>query len=176
MPQRYCAACGHPLTLRPVAPHDIARLVCDGCQRITYPAAKPTAGAIVLRDGRALLARRAVEPARGKWDVPGGFLEPDELPQTGAIRELREETGLDIAITGLLGFYIDDYPYGQPGEREKVLIIYFLATAEGDPHANDDVASLTWLAPHELPAPADLAFPHLAQALADLRHKLTARK
>lgn len=170
---RYCTACGHPLTLRPVGPQAIERLVCDGCQRVVYPAAKPTAGAIVLRDGRALLARRAVEPARGKWDVPGGFLEPDELPTTGAIRELHEETGLTITLTELLGFYIDDYPYGHPGDREKVLIVYFLATADGDPHAADDVASLTWFAPHELPAPTDLAFPHLAQALTDLRRKLT---
>lgn len=172
MTARFCAACGGHLSQGSFPPHGIARPICDRCGRVVYAAAKPTAGALVLRDGRVLLARRGVEPGRGKWDIPGGFLEPDELPQEGAIRELREETGLIIAITGLLGFYLDDYPYGQPGDDEKVLIVYFLATAEGDARPDDDIDGLAWFAPDELPAPADLAFPHLARALADLRTAL----
>jgi 8-oxo-dGTP diphosphatase len=150
----------------------VERLGCDRCGRIVYPAAKPTAGALVMRDGRVLLVRRGVEPGRGKWDIPGGFLEPDELPQEGAIRELREETGLAITPTALLGFYVDDYPYGPPGNVEKVLIVYFLATAAGEARPDDDAEAIGWFAPGELPAPGDLAFPHLARALDDLRRKL----
>lgn len=171
MSPRYCADCGSLLTERRVGAGGIARPVCDRCGRVYYAAAKPTAGAVVVRDGRVLLVRRGVEPGRGKWDIPGGFLEPDELPQAGAIRELCEETGLTITPTELLGFYLDDYPYGPPGSDEKVLIVYFLATAEGDPHAADDVDGVGWFAPDALPAPADLAFPHLTRALADLRRR-----
>jgi 8-oxo-dGTP diphosphatase len=119
-----------------------------------------------------LLVQRAVDPGRGKWDIPGGFLEPDELPQEGAIRELREETGLAITPTDLLGFYMDDYPYGPPGSQEKVLIVYFLATATGDAHPADDASAIGWFVPDDLPGPADLAFPHLARALDDLRQRL----
>ena len=172
MPPCYCTACGHPLTRRPLGSQGHERPVCDGCGRVAYAAAKPTAGAIVLRDGRALLARRALDPGRGKWDIPGGFLEPDELPEAGAIRELREETGLTITPTALLGFYLDDHPYGDPADNEKVLIIYFLAAATGDPQPADDIDGIAWFAPHELPAPTDLAFPHLIQALADLRQRM----
>ncbi len=166
---RFCADCGGALSWREVGAHRVARQVCDGCGRVVYPAAKPTAGALVVRDGRVLLVRRAVEPGRGKWDIPGGFLEPDELPQEGAIRELREETGLAIAITDLLGFYVDDYPYGPPGSAEKVLIAYFLATADGEARPDDDAAAVGWFAPDELPGPDDIAFPNVVPALADLR-------
>ena len=169
MAPRYCADCGAALTERLVGAERIVRPVCDRCGRVHYAAAKPTAGALVVREGRVLLVRRAVNPGRGKWDIPGGFLEPDELPPAGAVRELREETGLTITTTDLLGFYLDDYPYGPPGSNEKVLIVYFLATAVGEPHAADDVDGVGWFGPEALPAPADLAFPHLAQALADLR-------
>ena len=161
MPPRYCTTRAHPLTRRPLGPQRIVRPVCDGCGRIVYAAAKPTAGAVVLRDGRALLARRALDPARGKWDIPGGFLEPDELPEAGAIRELREETGLMITPTALLGFYLDDHPYGDPADNEKVLIIYFLATATGDPHPADDIDRLAELAAPPHPPPPQPRRPRL---------------
>ena len=169
----FCSDCGGPLTWRATGAQQIARQVCDRCGRVVYPASKPTAGALVVRDGRVLLVRRAVDPGRGKWDIPGGFLEPDELPQEGAIRELREETGLTITPTALLGFYLDDYPYGPPGSNEKVLIVYFLATATGEARPDDDASAVGWFAPGDLPGPGDLAFPHLAQALADLRQRLS---
>ena len=55
--------------------------------------AKPTGSALVVREGRVPLVRRAIEPARGAWDIPGGFLEHDEHPEAGAVRELQEGTG-----------------------------------------------------------------------------------
>jgi ADP-ribose pyrophosphatase YjhB (NUDIX family) len=169
---RFCGDCGGTLAWRAVGPQQIERQVCASCGRVVYPAAKPTAGALVVRDGRVLLVQRAMEPGRGKWDIPGGFMEPDELPQEAAIRELREETGLAVTPTDLLGFYVDDYPYAPPGSNEKVLIIYFLATATGEPHPDDDAAAIGWFAPGDLPGPANLAFPHLARALDDLRQRL----
>lgn len=91
---RFCPDCGAEL-----APPDTARLLaqtCQSCGAIHWRNAKPCAGALVVRDGRVLLGRRAVEPAKGAWDIPGGFLEPWEAPAHAAIREVREETGLEI--------------------------------------------------------------------------------
>ena len=175
MTPRFCADCGGPLSTYRLVAHEPPRQVCDRCGRVWYRNARPTAGAFVLRDGRALLVRRGVPPALGKWDIPGGFLEVDEHPDDGVRRELREETGLDIAPTGILGFYLERYPFAPPDSGEMVLCIYYLATADGEPHPSDDAAAVGWFAPADFPPADDLAFPHLAAALEDLRRHLERR-
>lgn len=163
MRARYCPACGGPLQKRHLQPDEPARDVCTRCGRIHFRNAKPTASALVVRDGRVLLVQRAIEPARGAWDIPGGFLEVDEHPEAGTVRELREETGLAITIIGLLGIYLDRY--GSAGDADTTLNIVYLAMAQGDPRAADDAATIGWFAPAELPE--TFAFEHMRAALAD---------
>ncbi len=168
MGARYCLRCGGLLVTRPGSGHEPARQVCAGCGRVHYRNAKPTGSALVVRDGRVLLVRRAIEPARGAWDIPGGFLEHDEHPEAGAVRELQEETGLDIRIAGLLGIYLDVYPYGDPTDSDTTLNLVYLATAPaGEPRPADDADAIGWFGPDELPD--NLAFAHMAAALADWR-------
>lgn len=86
------------------------RQVCDSCGFIHYDNPKIVAGAVVRwtpEDGedRLLLCRRAIEPRRGWWTLPAGFLEVGESPAEGAQREAREEACAEITITGLLGIY-----------------------------------------------------------------------
>ena len=100
-----------------------------------------------------LLARRAVEPELGKWDLPGGFLEEGEEPLAGLRRELREETGLEVEPLSFLGAWVDTYGDGEGAIA--TLNLYWLARAAGEPHAADDVAELRWFAADELP---ELAF------------------
>jgi 8-oxo-dGTP diphosphatase len=111
-----------------------------------------------------LLVKRSIEPFRGCWDIPGGFLEADEHPRAGAVREVREETGLEVRLTGLFGFYMGRYSYGDEGDH--CLNIYFLAeVVGGKERPNDDAVELAWFSPGELPEA--IAFDHARQVLED---------
>ncbi len=162
-PQRFCMRCGGPLEIHI---RDAEPLwVCTLCGWRHYRNAKPCAGALILRDGCVLLIRRDREPYTGFWDIPGGFLRADELPQDGAIREAREETGLDVQIVALLGFYLDSYVY--QGEHSPTLNIYFVTTATGEPVVGDEADAFRWFPLDALPE--QIAFAHAPQVLADLR-------
>lgn len=141
---RFCPACGHPLETQMIdrAP----RRVCPACGRIHWRNAKPCAGALVVRHGKVLLVRRAVEPFLGYWDVPGGYCEADEHPADAARREVREETGLDIELTGLLGIWLDE------NQGQTTLNVFYLARPLGrrlQPGSDADGAA--WFAPGALP-------------------------
>jgi len=156
-PHRFCPRCGGTLetVLRPHDEHP--RQVCTACGRVHYRNAKPCAGVLTVRDRRLLLVRRGIEPFLGYWDIPGGFLEEGERPEDGAVREVREETGLLVRLTGLFGFYVDRYLYQDEGGF--TLNVYFLGeVVGGEERAGDDAAQLGWFAPDELPT--RVAFDH----------------
>src|SRR6185295_4409721 len=102
---RYCSRCGRDLIERYVPEERRMRRRCEGCGLIQYENPRVVASVIVERDGLLLLQRRAMEPRAGFWTFPGGFLEVGEGAEDGAVRETREETGLDVTLTGLLGVY-----------------------------------------------------------------------
>jgi ADP-ribose pyrophosphatase YjhB (NUDIX family) len=156
---RFCPDCGAQLPELQDADRVLAQ-TCNTCSAIHWRNAKPCAGALVVSDGRVLLGRRAVEPARGAWDIPGGFLEPWELPQHAAAREVLEETGLVVET--------DDDPFivviDRYADRDYTLNLYYRAEiVGGSPRPADDLAELHWFAPGELPT--DLAFAHCAEVL-----------
>jgi ADP-ribose pyrophosphatase YjhB (NUDIX family) len=155
--------------LRAPHPGEPARRQCERCGRILYQNSKPTACALVVRHGCVLLVRRAIPPALGQWDIPGGFLEAGERPEAGVVRELREETGLDITITRLLGLYIGEYVYGD--EAASTLdVVYVAGAPSGEPVAADDASEVGWFTPEELPT--SLAFAHQPAILEDWRKTL----
>lgn len=140
----YCPACGVPLTEQTIDRR--LRRVCPGCGRVDWRNAKPCAGALIVRNGKVLLVRRAIEPFRGYWDIPGGFCEVDEHPTETAIREVKEETGLEIELTGLLGLWMDDY------EGSMSLNVYYLARPlSREVRPADDADAAAWFAPDALP-------------------------
>jgi 8-oxo-dGTP diphosphatase len=98
-------------------------------------------GAIVVRDEALLMVRRAQEPARGLWSVPGGKVERTEYLADAVRREVREETGLEIEVGDLAGFF------EVIGEDDHYVIMDFLATYEGDdsPRPGDDVDRVRWV-------------------------------
>jgi len=81
------------------------RYVCGQCGHIAYSNPKIVVGSVVAHEGRILLCRRAIDPRKGFWTLPAGFLEEHETPEAGAAREAREEAQAEIALDALLAVY-----------------------------------------------------------------------
>ena len=81
------------------------RAVCDDCGYIAYENPKIVVGAVLAHEGKVLLCRRAIEPRRGYWTLPAGYLELQETVEEGAQREAMEEAGARIALDGILAVY-----------------------------------------------------------------------
>ena len=160
--RRFCPWCGAPLR-----EPEGARQDCTGCGQPYYHNAKPCV-AVLAQDeaGRVLLARRAVDPGRGLWDLPGGFCEPDETPEDAVRREFREETGAEVEPLAFLGHVVDRY--GEDGDH-TLNAIYVARIAAGTPAPDDDVAELAWFGPDELPPPDAFAFANTVEALSRWR-------
>ena len=147
---------------------DGARLACPNCGFVVYASSKPTVGAVCVEDGRVLLARRAVAPFEGYWDVPGGFLDEGEDPLDGLRRELKEETGLEIER--FLGIWMDRY--GGDSTAEATLNLYWTARVVGGEAAPaDDVSELRWFGRDELPTADELAFVNVPLVLEAWRNQ-----
>jgi ADP-ribose pyrophosphatase YjhB (NUDIX family) len=159
----FCMRCGAALREQRTPGDEDRRWVCGNpaCGRVFYRNAKPCAGALVERDGAVLLVRRAIEPFRGAWDIPGGYLYAWEHPVEGARRELREETGLEIEVMRLLGIFIDRYG---SNDSNTFNVYYRARPVGGTLQPADDAAEARWFRPGELPG--DLAFPgHIPEVL-----------
>lgn len=146
----FCPECGGALA--PAHPHGNEQLalepICTGCGFIFWRASKPCVGALVVRNGRLLLVERAIEPFKGHWDIPGGFLGYAEAPEAGARREVEEETGLHVALTGFVGIFMDTYATtGEP----TLNIFYTAEVAGGQEKAGDDACALGWFPLAALP-------------------------
>ena len=94
----FCSNCGARVTLRIPSGDSLPRHVCDACETIHYRNPLVVVGAIPVVDQRVLLCRRAIEPRRGFWTLPAGFMELDETTAQGAARETLEEAQARVEI------------------------------------------------------------------------------
>lgn len=157
---RYCPVCGHRLTRRQTGGKP--RLVCPDCSFVFYQNAKPAALGLIIRGHSILLVKRAVNPRKGYWDLPGGFVEESEHPDAGLRRELREELGVSSRIIRLLGMSVGKYT-NPVGPASVALSIYYHARISGKVRPADDICEARWFPLSRLPR--DLAFRHIRVAV-----------
>lgn len=153
----YCPVCGGNLERRLVAAEGRDRLVCpDG--HIHYENPNVVAGTIPVHDGKVWLLRRAIEPRRGFWTFPAGFMELGESVEEAAARETLEEIGLDVKLAGPVRVY------SRP-EASAVFIVFW-ADAGPDATAREECLEVGLFGPEEIPWD-DLAFWSTRTALDD---------
>ena len=102
---KFCSDCGQPVSLRIPPGDQLPRFVCDACGSIHYENPKLVAGCIPEYEGRILLCRRAIEPRRGFWTIPAGFMENGETLMAAAAREAVEEAEAHVEIGSLLAIF-----------------------------------------------------------------------
>ncbi|HEV8475049.1 MAG TPA: NUDIX hydrolase [Methylomirabilota bacterium] len=153
---RFCPLCAAPLGRAPVPPDQREQAVCSACGFVFYLNPKVVAGTIPEQDGRVLLTRRSINPGRGLWTFPGGFVDFGESVTDAAVRETFEETGLKVELTGLHNVY--SYP------AAPVIVIYRASVVGGTLTTCDENDCLEWVAADDIPWDG-LAFPSTRQAL-----------
>lgn len=154
---KYCPVCGGDLHRFVVKEGEKARLVCKRCGYIYYLDPKLVACTLVEIDGGILLLKRAIEPGRGKWVVPGGFVDRGETVEAAAVRETREECCIDVDIKRLAGVY------SYPGET-AVMVFYEASPVSKNFAVGDESLDVQVFLPDDIPW-RDLAFPSTRQAL-----------
>ena len=155
---RFCQLCGAPVAPEAVPPDQREHPVCRGCGFIFYLNPKVVACTIPALNGHVLLTRRTINPSRGLWTFPGGFVDYGESVTDAAMRETWEETGLEVDLGSLVGVYT--YP-GAP-----VIIVYNARVLPGTLTACSENDLLEWRTPAEIPW-EQLAFASTRDALRD---------
>ena len=146
----YCPRCAAPLETSVVG--DRPRRACPACGYVHYTDPKVGVGLLVVEDDRLLLVRRAVEPAKGLWSLPAGYLDQGEDPRETAAREALEETGLIVAVEEL----VDVFHNPPGGGGASIFILYRARRVSGQLIPGDDADDAGFFPLDALPA---LAFP-----------------
>jgi 8-oxo-dGTP diphosphatase len=157
----HCSRCGGRLDASPPT-------TCAACGYQLFVNPRPTGSVIVLdrEDGdRYLAIRRVHEPNAGGWDLPGGFCDGFEHPRAAAVREAREELGVEVRLGAFVGMYVGSYLF--QGEQLPILDCFWLATIESGEITLDptEASALTWA---DLDDPPEMAFATMDTALREV--------
>jgi ADP-ribose pyrophosphatase YjhB (NUDIX family) len=142
---KYCPRCGTAVVHRISFGRE--RPVCPACRWIHFADPKVAAAVLVEAGERILLVRRANEPFRGLWTLPAGFVDADEDPARAAVRECREETGLEVAINAIIAIR-----HGREHPRGADFVIFYRGQVTGgELQAGDDAEAAAWFERGSLP-------------------------
>jgi NAD+ diphosphatase len=159
---RFCPKCGSGDLVRPI----VGKMVCRSCGFELYFNAAAAVMAFITDDqGRLLVTRRARDPQKGALGLPGGFVELGESAEQAVVREVKEETALDVVSSVYLCSGANTYPY--KGVVYKSVDLAFACRVRDidEMRAADDVAELHWLRPEEID-PHQFAFDSMRTAFA----------
>ena len=160
----FCPKCGARFDL--VTLGDRERLVCPACRFVFFQNPSIGAAAILIEDGAVLLTLRGGSVRAGLWDLPGGFVEYDEDVRDALVREMREETGLDVEVGRV--FEVRSNFFEDVG-RHTVGVWFLARRVGGELVAGDDAADARFFALDALPPDEEIAFETDREVLAALR-------
>lgn len=141
---KFCPCCGAKLAHGEVFGE--LRPYCPACGYVHFFDPKVATAVFVTSGDRVLLIRRAVDPERGKWALPAGYVDAREDPREAAKREALEETGLEVRVTRLLNVFHNDSEGGA-----SIVIVYAAEVLGGELRPLDDADAVEWFGPQNLP-------------------------
>ena len=157
---RFCHRCGGGLARRRLKASEPERPVCTQCGFVIYLDPKVAVGTIIRSShNRIVLVRRAIEPGYGKWVFPGGYVDRGESLTAAAVREAREECGLDVTLDGLVNIY-------SYAGRAPVIVVYAARPIGGSLAIDDESLECGEFDDHTIPW-AELAFQSTYEGLRD---------
>jgi ADP-ribose pyrophosphatase YjhB (NUDIX family) len=166
---RFCPRCGGALERRLLKTTEPERLVCTRCGFVFYLDPKIAVGTIIrTADARLVLVKRAIDPGYGKWVFPGGYVDRGETLPAAAVREAREECGLEVRLDGLVNIY-------SYAGRAPIIVVYAATAVGGTLCADEECLETAEFDTSAIPWDA-LAFRSTHEGLRDylagLRHPL----
>ncbi|MDD3732278.1 MAG: NUDIX hydrolase [candidate division Zixibacteria bacterium] len=166
---RFCPLCGKALV--EAAVDGRRRMTChdESCRYVFYQNPIPAAGAIIVDEDRILFVKRAHPPKIGWWCLPAGFMEWDEHPTQTAIREVREETGLEVELVS----FFEVYSGHDDPRSNAILLLYLARVTGGELRAADDAQEVRFFSFDALPE--KIAFASHIQALQDYRRRIRSK-
>src|SRR5215207_2386051 len=145
---RFCLWCATPLETRSIDGAD--RKACPACHYVEWVDPKVAVAAIIASGDGILLGKRSINPGKGAWSFPSGYVNRGEVLEEAAAREVMEETNLDVVMERLVGVYSEA---GSP----VILVVYSARIIGGDPAPGDEMSELQVFPPESLPP---MAFDH----------------
>jgi 8-oxo-dGTP diphosphatase len=156
---KWCCKCAAAMITREIGGKP--RRACPQCKYVHFIEPKVGVGVAVLDGQRILLVQRGFAPEKGKWSLPAGYLDHGDDPQQQAIIEAREETNLQVAVSGLAGVY-----HNPPDEGgASVFILYWATRVAGELRAGDDAVAAAFFACDALPEIAFASTRHIIALL-----------